>query len=311
MIKLRDDIVFEDPQSRIREYCEIEVCHGYDDRHSIDDNITQVDIDAANELYAMIDVYDKGESKRLLKCSITANLLSTIPNIDIYAVPRKEWLTFRTKIKELLTELLSIEGIGLAKATKVLHLKRPNLIPILDSFIIRFLLDVDISDVNKSSQVKIGIQALDRIRQIMIKQRVALEELVEQTRDLPILLTPLRLCDILCWTAEKWDIRGIHNAPYGIPHKSLLKSFKSKEPKSQATTRVEDRDKYVVFEDLERATGPKMHHIDCFYYKRWLSNPTSTTTWHGPFDSVKAWEICKRLSLRTGFRPSKHRCVTG
>lgn len=32
VIKLRGDIVFEDPQSRIREYCEIEIHHGYDDK---------------------------------------------------------------------------------------------------------------------------------------------------------------------------------------------------------------------------------------------------------------------------------------
>ena len=64
MITLRDNIVFVDPQSRIREYCKIEICQGYDDKHSIDHNITQADIDAANELYAMIGVYDKSESAR-------------------------------------------------------------------------------------------------------------------------------------------------------------------------------------------------------------------------------------------------------
>ena len=69
---------------------------------------------------------------------------------------------------------------------------------------------------------------------------------------------------------------------------------------------------YVVFEDLERATGPKVHHVDCFYYRRWLSNPTTTTTWHGPYESEeKAWEICKILASKTGFTPSKHRCVRG
>lgn len=67
--------------------------------------------------------------------------------------------------------------------------------------------------------------------------------------------------------------------------------------------------KYVVFEDLARATGPKVHHIYCFYYERWLSNPTTTTTWHGPYDSEEeAWEVCRRLSLKGGFEPSKHEC---
>lgn len=68
--------------------------------------------------------------------------------------------------------------------------------------------------------------------------------------------------------------------------------------------------KDVVFEDLYRATGPKVHHVDCLYYKRWLDSPTSTTTWHGPYKSKeKAWKICKEIASKSRFQPSKHRCV--
>jgi len=305
MIRLRDDVIFEDPQSRIFEYCEIEVYRGYDDKHSINHNISRKDVDAANELYAMIDRYDKGESRRLLSHSDNiSSILSLIPNRDIFAVSDKEWLELRGNIERLLVEFLSIRGIGLAKATKILHLKRPNLIPVLDSFVIKFLLDVNVSDVN------IGLMALDRIRGIMRKQRIAFEKLVEQTRNLPIRLTPVRMFDILCWTAEKWDIRGARKAPYGIPSKSLLASSKPRKERPSITKRIESSGEYVVFEDLARATGPKVHHVNCFYYRRWLSNPTSTTTWHGPYESKeKAWKICKNLSLRSGFKPSKHNCV--
>ena len=191
-----------------------------------------------------------------------------------------------------------------------MHLKRPNLIPVLDSFVIKFVLDTNISDEERSNYVDIGLKTLDRVREIMTNQRVAFERLVEQTQDLPIQLTPLRMFDILCWTTEKWDIRGIHKAPYGVPSKSLLTSLKSKKDKTLPDERTGRQNKYVVFEDLERATGPKMHHIYCFYYKRWLSNPTTTTTWHGPYESEeKAWEICKRISLKSGFQPSKHKCL--
>ena len=65
MIKLRDDVIFEDPQSRVRQYCEIEIYQGYDDKHSINNNLTRKNIDAANELYAIID----------LPCTILAMLL--------------------------------------------------------------------------------------------------------------------------------------------------------------------------------------------------------------------------------------------
>ncbi|MBE0634084.1 hypothetical protein IH574_05890, partial [Candidatus Bathyarchaeota archaeon] len=54
-IRLRDDVFFSDPVSRISEYCEIEVYEGYDDRHTENNVIMQADIDSANNLYAMID----------------------------------------------------------------------------------------------------------------------------------------------------------------------------------------------------------------------------------------------------------------
>lgn len=68
--------------------------------------------------------------------------------------------------------------------------------------------------------------------------------------------------------------------------------------------------KYVVFEDFYKATGPKVHTIDCIYYKRWLEHPTTTTTWHGPYETFEdAWKICERLSIGSKYRPSQHSCV--
>ena len=68
--------------------------------------------------------------------------------------------------------------------------------------------------------------------------------------------------------------------------------------------------KYVVFQDFIKATGPKVHNIDCFYYKRWLINPTTTTTWHGPYEALEeAWGVCKKLALNSRFEPTKHNCV--
>jgi hypothetical protein len=91
-IRLRDDVFFSDPESRIREYCEIEVYSGYDDKHSVDNLITQSDIDAANKLYAMIDRYDKGESRRILEqSSRMAPILSSIPNQPLDSFGEIEW----------------------------------------------------------------------------------------------------------------------------------------------------------------------------------------------------------------------------
>ena len=223
LIQLRDDIVFQHPEDRIREYCEIEIYQGYDDQHTINNTITHDDVIAANRLFAMIDRYDNTESDRLFEhSSYITKYLIQIPNVDLHVMSDKHWLVIRHIIQQLLKEMLSVRGIGLAKATKILHLKRPNVFPVLDSFLLQFLLGLNISEINKRRHVQIALDALDRTRTRMKLQQEAFQQLVENTQDLPIPLTPVRLFDILCWTTEKWDRRKIRKAPYGTPHRSLL-----------------------------------------------------------------------------------------
>ena len=67
---------------------------------------------------------------------------------------------------------------------------------------------------------------------------------------------------------------------------------------------------YVVFEDLDKVTGPKVHSADCVLYQKWLKKATTTTTWHGPYESKEeAWAICKSLAMGTKFEPSMHVCL--
>jgi hypothetical protein len=83
-----------------------------------------------------------------------------------------------------------------------------------------------------------------------------------------------------------------------------------KELFGERSTKTGIQKKYVVFEDLYKATGPKVHSADCLYYKRWLKNPTTTTTWHGPFDALEeARRICERLSIKGKWKCSEHSCV--
>jgi len=71
-----------------------------------------------------------------------------------------------------------------------------------------------------------------------------------------------------------------------------------------------DTGRFVVFQDLAHATGPKVHTTSCGHYKRWLETQTTTTEWHGPYDTLEeAWEICKTLALESKFEPLKHKCV--
>ena len=67
---------------------------------------------------------------------------------------------------------------------------------------------------------------------------------------------------------------------------------------------------FVIFEDLAKATGPKVHDSTCKYYQNWLRNHSTTTTRHGPCSSIReaVW-ICRQISSRVGKPPSAHDCV--
>jgi hypothetical protein len=67
---------------------------------------------------------------------------------------------------------------------------------------------------------------------------------------------------------------------------------------------------FVVFQDYDKATGPKVHREECRYYQRWLKNPTTTTTtWSRPYESEqKAMDECRRIARRTGMSPSRASC---
>ncbi|MGD0397104.1 MAG: hypothetical protein ABSB26_09410 [Nitrososphaerales archaeon] len=70
---------------------------------------------------------------------------------------------------------------------------------------------------------------------------------------------------------------------------------------------------FVVFEDLDRATGPKVHAATCEYYQRWIVHhtTTTTTTWHGPFDTLEeAKSRCEHIAAVTRLKSSVHNCVS-
>ena len=224
-ICLSNGEVIEDPEKRIREYCEIEIYRGYDDCHNVTDEITWEDIKAANRLYAYIG---RLEAEKLVNSREIPVILSRIDNVDLGDISDYEWLRVRSCLQELLRVCLAIRGVGLAKATKVLHLKRPKLIPILDSYVMSFLLNIDVRNfIPKDRLLKLGVQAIEIVRMDLINNREEFAILQRKLHDLPIPLEKVRLYDILCWTTEKWDIREELNAPYGKPSRSLRRFKKS------------------------------------------------------------------------------------
>ncbi|MGD0145829.1 MAG: DUF6308 family protein [Nitrososphaerales archaeon] len=221
-IALSNGVRFEDPEARIREYCDIEVYRGYDDRHSVDDQITMEEVRAANELYAMIDRYDPAESSRIVGATNVESALSWVKDSDLATSDDELWAGLRPRMRDVLTQFLSIKGVGLAKATKILHLKRPHLFPVLDSFVVKFLSGTDpLAVIDKRKSVDLGLKVMDIARADVTGNAGGFADLHDRLADLPIPLTSARMYDILCWTQEKWVVRGNTHAKYGVAQRSV------------------------------------------------------------------------------------------
>ena len=226
VITLANGAVFQRPVERVREYCEIEVYRdrnyrgGYDDHHNVSNSVTAEDVDAANNLYARISSLDKG---RITHSEEVSSSLAVVGDIDLGRLDDAQWTETRTRMQLLLASFLAFPNVKLARATKILHLKRPRLVPILDSLVVKFLTgnDVEMNLFSAGEMIQIGLDCLDIARRDLLSNRNAFDLLQDELSDLPTPLTDVRVYGILCWTREKWVNRADTTGPYGQAGKSL------------------------------------------------------------------------------------------
>jgi len=225
-IVLSNGTRFERAEERIREYCEVEVYEdrnyagGYDDRHNITDSITAEDLESANNLYAGIR---RTDFRKIIGNPEIPLKLSAVKDEEIGDTTDEQWRSIRESVGSLVAAIISIRDVDFAKTMKVLHLKRPHLLPPLDSLVVKFLTGNDMS-VNRFSEdevLRIGLDCIETVRTDLAKNRAAFDELQERLADLPTPLTVVRLHGILCWTQEKWVIEQNPSAKYGVAVKSL------------------------------------------------------------------------------------------
>ena len=225
-ITLANGTVFDRAEERIREYCEVEVYRdrdyrgGYDDHHSITDQVTVEDVEAANNLGAGLGSLDRG---RITHSAEIQKRLAAVEDLRLDETEGEEWESAKAKAGLLFSSFLSVPGVGLEQCTKLLQLKRPHLFPILDPFVVKFLTGNDLAKnaFSADEQVQIGLGCLEISRGDIARNRAAFAELRSRLRDLPVPLTEVRMYHILCWTQEKWVNRGDVEGPYGVPGKSL------------------------------------------------------------------------------------------
>jgi hypothetical protein len=101
---------------------------------------------------------------------------------------------------ELFGSFADIRGVGFSKMTKALHPKRPSLIPLLDSFVQKYLHDDDLG-----RDAPFGERALGFVRgykRDLDRNRAAVRAIRNELASRGHALTEVRILDILIWSVE-------------------------------------------------------------------------------------------------------------
>ena len=112
-------------------------------------------------------------------------------------------------LRELFVAFCSIRWAGPAVATKILHKKRPALIPILDSVIVDHLHPYLPPELQRGQPDPVYmVEKLKLFREMLLEHRHRVEQLSECCAAQGYPITPVRVLEILLWT--QWEPRGYY-----------------------------------------------------------------------------------------------------
>ncbi len=202
IVMLQDGIVIEDCQKKLVEFCQKDASYrGYDLQKVQEDNqLIRQDIQLANRMMARMSslVVESVVGRAKI---INSALQRIVPGTSISdeSVP---WLA----IEQLFSAMLGPE-IGPARATKILHKKRPHLIPILDSVVVSYCQTVKRHyDGDESSRM------VEYVRTI----KVDIERNFDTFRGL-IAATNLKITVVRAHDILVWAYSGEYQSKFGTP----------------------------------------------------------------------------------------------
>lgn len=114
-----------------------------------------------------------------------------------------DWEARARRIHAAIEVLTTTRGIGVAQATKILHIKRPHLIPVLDSYVAHTL---NVSPPSESASLEQGMVAVDLIREMGLSQPEALAGIAAHLASDPgVSVRPsyVRIVDALLWAWQE------------------------------------------------------------------------------------------------------------
>lgn len=191
----------DNPAERLLQFCREEYEY-YDRIPSPDpDHIAPLDVLAAvavNAFSAHAAAIRRSHRGLVDACD---PLLSTTPE-------DADLLTFDPSLKTVETLLhasMQVPGVLIPVATKVLHRKRPNLIPILDNVVLAHYLDTLPQKLPTASQDKrrgaaVAVHVLSRFRDDLREAQPAIQAVRHDLAAHGFALTRVRILELLVWT---------------------------------------------------------------------------------------------------------------
>jgi hypothetical protein len=137
----------------------------YDPYVNPSDEITTADVDAALRI-ARIRAVKAADIRRAIKSKrAIGNALHKIEfGADLFSMKEGETLkVIDGPLRKLITSLAEIKGVDVALASKILHLKRPALVPILDRYVFTFYSYIYHAG-KKARNVETAVRLLKEIR---------------------------------------------------------------------------------------------------------------------------------------------------
>jgi uncharacterized protein DUF6308 len=189
-VVLREGLVVVDPLAQVLAFVE---AHGAPRGDALPGTFGEADLREANRGGARISAAEiAGVLGRQREIAAALGAISPRASLTARRVPWAE-------LTRLFEAFGGLKGVGLSKTTKTLHPKRPALVPMLDSFVQRYL------SPGAPPAGSFGARATELVRAYkddLDRNRVALRELRRELAARGYRLTEVRILDVLIWSAS-------------------------------------------------------------------------------------------------------------
>lgn len=205
-IRFRSGLVIEDPLGRLLRFCREEYEYYDAVPPGVPDRIEPLDVLATVGINSMIDTAAKVRTVHRGMSAATNSLLERIPeDAQLHSFGNLD------PVHGLFAAAMTTKYVLLATATKVLHRKRAGLIPIMDSVVAGHYVRDDATEKallkrsfeNRTAAADIGRLTVERLREDVIDEFDALDELRQGLGSEGFHLSHVRITDILVWTERE------------------------------------------------------------------------------------------------------------